>query len=199
VVVNSRTQVEVDVWLPTTAILFNATITVLDDRGQPAKDAEVEVFWNRDPLTSNGTGANSLGLFHTKGEPVVLGPTLPGSVTVVARSLSGAVPLAGITQFDLQGASRKVRVLMRTAARVSGRVEFDGREIPVQGGNGTRVLFVPTGSTVHYSNTTPTIEADGTFTLNGLIGEGCLRVDGVPYGWRLKDISLNAGPTSGGP
>ncbi|HEY7187802.1 MAG TPA: carboxypeptidase-like regulatory domain-containing protein [Vicinamibacterales bacterium] len=191
VVVNARTQVEVDLWLPTTAILYNATITVLDDEGQPAKDAEVEFFWNRDPLTPNGTGANSIGVFHTNGKPVVLGPTLPGLITVVARTLSGAVPLAGITQFDLQGASRKVRVLMRAAARVSGRVEFDGREIPVQGGNGTRILFVPVGSMLHYSSETPTIEPDGAFTLNGLIGEGCLRVDGLPYGWRLKEISQN--------
>jgi len=191
VVVNARTQVAVDLWLPTTAILYNATITVLDDAGQPAKDAEVEVFWKRDPLTPNGTGANSLGLFHTKGEPVVLGPTLPGPITVVARSLSGAVPLAGITQFDLQAASRKVRVLMRAAARVSGRVEFDGREIPVQGVNGLRVMFLPLGSAPHYSSTTPTIEADGAFTLNGLIGEGCLRVDGLPGGWRVQGISQN--------
>jgi hypothetical protein len=27
--------------------------------------------------------------------------------------------------------------------------------------------------------------------LNGLIGEGCLRVDGLPGGWRLQGISQN--------
>jgi hypothetical protein len=37
----------------------------------------------------------------------------------------------------------------------------------------------------------PIIEADSTFMLNGLIGEGCLRVDGLPGGWRLQGISQN--------
>jgi hypothetical protein len=189
VVVNSGAQVIIDLWLPLTAILYDATITVLDDSGQPAKGAEVEVFWHRDRLTPNGAGSSFFGMFHTDGEPIALRPTLPGPITVIARSLSGAVPLAGITAFDLQAASRRVRVLMRPAARVSGRMEFEGREIPVQGGNGIRVIFLPVGSTPHYSSATPTIEADGAFTLKGLIGEGCLRVDGLPAGWRLQGIT----------
>jgi hypothetical protein len=188
VVVNSGAEVVVDLWLPPAAVLYSATITVLDDAGQPAKDVEVEVFWNRDPLTPNLARSSFLGLFHTDGEPVVLRPTLPGPITVIARSLSD-VPLAGIVPFDLQAASRQIRVSMQAAARILGRVEFVGRDIPVQGGDGIRVIFQPLGSPLNLNSiATRTIEPDGNFTMNGLIGTGCLRIYGLPAGWRLRGI-----------
>ena len=33
------------------------------------------------------------------------------------------------------------------------------------------------------------MDPTGKFSLDGLIGERCLRVDGIPPGWRLRDIT----------
>lgn len=190
VTVDSGATVPVNFWLQPAVLMFNLTVTVLDDSGQPARDAEVEAFGHRDPPTPNFVNADFLSMYQTHGKPVEFGPTMPGPVTVIARSIDRATPLAGIATIDLQGTPHTVTVLMQPAARLSGRIEFEGRDVPLQGPDGIRMTFQMAGSLLNLNSVASRLAAaDGRFELTGLIGEGCLRVRGLPTGWRLNSIT----------
>ena len=192
VIVDADATVAVDLWLQPLVLLLNLTVTALDDSGAPAEDTEVEVFGHRDPPTPNFVRADFLATYHTKGEPVVIGPTLPGPVTIIARSINREEPLAGMKSIDLQGSPHKVAVPMTLAARMSGRIDFEGRDVPLHGPDGIRLAFQLSGGMLNLNSVASKIaDADGSFDLRGLIGEGCLRVYGLPAGWRLEIITYS--------
>jgi carboxypeptidase family protein len=190
VIVGSGTTVPVDFSLPTAGRLLNLTVTALDDAGRPAGHTEIEVFGHRDPPTPNFATTDFLGTYPTDGKPVEIGPIQPGPFTIIARSVDRRWPLAGMMSIDLQGAPRHVTVVMQSAARMSGRIEFGGRADPLDRRDRTRVVFQLSGSLLNLNSVASRMAAsDGTFELTGLIGEGCLRLYDLPAEWRLDRIT----------
>jgi hypothetical protein len=84
--------------------------------------------------------------------------------------------------------ARPVGTLLK--AMLSGQVEFRNLSRPIQRARGLRVVPATPGFAASYSSLDPGLmDPTGQFSLDGLIGERCLRVDGIPPGWRLREIT----------
>ena len=85
-------------------------------------------------------------------------------------------------------------VVTTTGVSLSGRVVYEGQSSPratlqvtTAGGDGTPVLRAMAGRALGGGR----VRTDGTFELQGLYGPLMLRVEGVPAGWALKNVSVN--------
>jgi len=166
-------------------LLFPVTIQVLDDLGRPVPGALVEWSGSRetDPrvtvqgrLETDATGSLTLGAIAA------------GPLKLIAMSARGDLYLGASLVADVIGAPMKpITVRLRPASRVLGRVEFTDRRTPLHGDEGLRVWLQREGG-FFSGNQQGLINADGTFWVGPVAGEGCLPVRGIPYGWRLSEI-----------
>jgi hypothetical protein len=82
---------------------------------------------------------------------------------------------------------------MLPTAHLSGRVEFVGRERPIhEATRSMRVLASPPGGVIGgYAPSDPSgvVGPDGQFELSGLVGDRCVTLLNVPWGWRVARIS----------
>jgi hypothetical protein len=169
--------------------LFNVTITVVTSAGATVSDAEVRFSYRRNfriPHTYTGT------LTTSKDGTVRLGPLSPGRVTVIAKAGSDGARLAGTAAIEVTDRPEAALVTLLPAARLTGRVEFIDRAVPLHGGRGLRVLTRSPDSVVPaYANTDAdgVVDAAGNFELPALAGAQCLHIEGLPLGWRLADIT----------
>ena len=149
--------------------LFHVTVIVTNDLGDRVSDANV------DNLIGNKDGV------------LVLGPYPPGTKrTMFINGRIGNAEFAGITSFEVQDADQDVTVTLARAASLTGRVEFANRSTPLHSGSGLQVIARHPDDAARGSNAAPDsrkglIDADGWFTLTGLIGPMCLDVVGLPY------------------
>ena len=162
--------------------LFNVTITATDDVGDPIPGAHIEAA---------GQGRH-VSLPSEKDGVLIIKQIPPNStLRIIANARLGDVEFAGSTSVDVTDADQAVSVVLRPAAKLSGRVEFGGRLTPL---HSTSALEV----TAHAPDTTGTngvesrralVGPDGRFTLTGLIGEMCLSVVGIPRPWYVVDVT----------
>jgi hypothetical protein len=172
-------------------VMYNVTVSLIDRSNQPVDDADLTVFGRR---AARGSEPMSSFIAITQardGKPAAMGPLPPGPVTIVGRSVSGLDQLAGVISIDVQEWPQEVTLRLLPTAGIAGRVEFAGRDAPLHGTSGLRLRFELIGwpSPGHFSTGDRSIATDGTFELTGLTGDGCLRMYGLPPGWRVRAIS----------
>jgi hypothetical protein len=101
----------------------------------------------------------------------------------------------GATRVQLRNAPLDdVQLTMGPAGRVSGRIVFDGRSSPLHGPTPLRVREYPAGFVdAGYREIDPRGVADheGNFELDGLLGDLCFGLEGIPLDWSLESISLD--------
>jgi hypothetical protein len=167
--------------------LLSVNVLVIDGAGQPVPDAEVEARGRRDtPMISFVQKRKT----DERGS-VTLGPMMQGPVTITAKAIRRSSPQMATTSIHLRDTLLdEVTVQLEQGATLSGQVEFRDLSRPMQSGRGLRVVPATPGFAASYSSIdSGLMDPTGKFTLDGLIGERCLRVDGLPPGWRLRDIT----------
>jgi hypothetical protein len=168
--------------------LFNVTVTVIDDQGLNLPAADVFAFADR-----KGWGSSNTERTTGQDGSTPLYPMLPGPVDIAVRGTKDGRSLVGHTTVEIQDAPVEVTVQLVPSGTISGRVEFLGRVDPLHDG-GLRVTHVTRGApTPGESNTHPSgrVNANGEFVVMHTVGEQCLRLTGIPQGWRLRDITYN--------
>jgi hypothetical protein len=169
--------------------LFNATVVVTDDDGIALPDASV-FFRSR---RQGSSYFNESGEFRVEPDgSVKLGPLNPGTVHITAWGKKGRLQLAAEASIDIVDAPRKLTLQLMPAARVTGRVEFVDQLTPLHGTSGLRLRSVGLDRVqrgIRSDDLDGLMSPDGDFTLSNVIGERCLQVDGLPVGWRLRDIT----------
>jgi hypothetical protein len=188
--VASRRQTRADLLL-TSVRLFNVTVNVIDDLGWAVPDAEVFATASRlnySKHTSRQTGQDG---------SVMIGPTLPGPVQIVIQATKDNRHLEASATIEVRDAPIDVTVPLVASATIIGRVEFIGRVAPLHNGdsaNGLRVIHAPPGvgpPSETSRNKSGLVSANGEFMLTHALGEQCLRLSGIPAGWRLRNITYN--------
>jgi hypothetical protein len=187
--VSSREETRAADLVLTPIRLFNTTVTVIDEEGTPLRGANVRyTSASKEPAYSfNGERPTSAD------GSAILGPLRPGEVHVIASASKGDTHLAALATIEIVDAPQRFTIQLRPAAKVTGRVEFIGRAAPLTGG-GLRVHDVGLDGVPRshqLNDRSGQVGPDGQFTLTNLIGERCLKVDGISYGWRLVDITHN--------
>ena len=115
---------------------------------------------------------------------------LQGPITIDAITNEAGPRLAGTVEANVD---KPVAVVLslRDGARLTGRVMFRGFERPLQQAQPLQVTsHVPGVGSGAWSSAdlNGRVEADGTFVLDGLVGQRCLLLRGVPYGWVVERI-----------
>ena len=169
--------------------LLSVNVLVIDGAGQPVPNAEVEARGRREegePMLSfvQKLKTNERG-------SVTLGPMMQGPVMITAKAIRRSSPQMATTSIDLRDTFLdEITIQLQQGATLSGQVEFRNRSRPMQNARGLRVVPAVPGFAASYLSTDPGLmDPTGKFTLDGLIGERCLRLDGLPPGWRLGDIT----------
>jgi hypothetical protein len=181
----------VNLTLAPALVMYNVTVTLVDASNQPVDDADLTAFGRR-AARAGEPRSSFITITHARdSKPAPIGPLVPGPVTIVGRSVGGLDLLAGVISFEVQAWPQEVTLRLLPAARITGRVEFAGRNTPLHGTSGLRLRFEPVGwpGPGNYSTADPSVAPDGTFELTGLAGEGCLRMTGLPSGWHVRAIS----------
>ena len=181
----------VNLSLPPAFVMYNVTVSLVDASNQPVDNADLTAFGRRAARSGLPESSFMTVTQARDGKPAPIGPLIPGPVTIVGRSVGGLDLLAGVISIDVQEWPQDVTLRLLPAARITGRVEFAGRDAPLHGTSGLRLRFEPIGwpGPGNYSTQDPSIAPDGRFDLTGLAGEGCLRMRGLPPGWRVSAIS----------
>ena len=169
--------------------LFNVTVTVIDDQGLNLPGAQVFAFGDRKGW-GTASGARTTG---QDGSTLIF-PMLPGPVDIDVRGMKDGRSLVGHTTVEIQDAPVEVTVRLVPSGPISGRVEFLGRVDPLHNDGGLRVTHITPGAPPQGElNTDPSgrVNANGEFVVMHTIGEQCLRLTGIPKGWRLRDITFS--------
>ena len=168
--------------------LFKVTVVVLDDLGRTVPGASVEWHGSRE--------TNPRSTFSGKRETdasgaLSLGAVSPGPLTMFGTVARGdGVDLVGDLSIEVGNSPLEVTMRLLPGPRVVGRVEFTDGRAPLHGGHGLRVSLQRPGAKTSWftSNDPGLMNPDGRFSLGPVSGEGCLRVRGIPEGWRLREI-----------
>lgn len=163
--------------------LFNVTVRVIDDQGLALPGANVFV------------GAESIGTGRPTGPDgsTPIGPMRPGSVRIAVEGIKDNRSLVGSATLEIEDAPLEVTVPLVESGTISGRVEFVDRVDILHGSDGLRVTHTTPGVIRGESSQDPSgrVGVTGEFTVMHTVGEQCLRLTGVPPGWRLRDITYN--------
>ena len=166
---------------------FRVTVTMVGELGGVPNNAAVTLF------SSDRTHIP----FVRSDRTATFGAVAPGPVTAFATAEgSEGARLAGIAQFEVRDRPVDDLVVQLVAgARLRGRVEFAVMfapgSAPPQILQPMRVLSTPPGhaSPGWGSNeANGRVEPDGTFSLEGLIGNRCVHLVNIPAGWTLSGI-----------
>ena len=169
--------------------LSNVTVTVIDDQGLNLPAADVFAVANR-----KGWGSSSTQRTTGQDGSTPLYPMLPGPVDIAVRGTKDGRSLVGHATVDIHDAPVEVTVQLVPSPTISGRVEFLGRVDPLHGREGLRVTHVTPGAPPQGElNTDPSgrVDVNGEFVVMHTVGQQCLRLTGIPQGWRLRDITYN--------
>jgi hypothetical protein len=169
--------------------LFNVTVTVIDDQGLNLPAADVFAFADR-----RGWGASNSKRTTGQDGSTPLYPMLPGPVDIAVRGTKDGRSLVGHITVDIHDAPVEVTVQLVPSVTISGRVEFLGRVDPLHNREGLRVTHVTPGAPPRGElNTDPSgrVDVNGEFVVLHAAGQQCLRLTGIPQGWRLRDITYN--------
>jgi hypothetical protein len=122
---------------------------------------------------------------------VTFGPLQPGPVTLWAVANRTGLHLAAFTQIEVATRDADVvSLLLLPAARLKGRVEFAGLSRLLRGGFPLRVVAHAAESLgYHADDPNGMVQMDGSFVLDGLMGERCLKLLNVGHGWSLQSIT----------
>jgi hypothetical protein len=159
--------------------LFYVSVIVTNDLGARVPSAKVEFI-------GDGVAAN---LPTGQDGVLTLGPFPPGRRTIVANANVDGTEFAGTTSADSLEADQEVSVVLMPAARMSGRVEFDGRSTPLHSTSALHVTAHVLGTTGTNSDRRALVGPEGQFTLTGLVGAMCLSVVNIPSPWYVVDIT----------
>jgi hypothetical protein len=116
---------------------------------------------------------------------VTMGPLPAGEVTIWALSTGRSPRVGASTRIVIEDRPPDDVVLqLLPAARLTGRVVFSGVKQPPRGASPLRVVpFTPGHATPPFKmlDTSGVVHADGSFVIDGIIGDRCLRLlDGRP-------------------
>jgi hypothetical protein len=170
--------------------LPDVNVTVVTPAGRPVVGAEVIDSSQWRSSTGSNHSVNGKRVSGPNGV-VAIPAALPGPIVITATATVDGDHQAGMMVAEVGGETLNVILTLGLAAEVTGRVEFTGLPRPLHNGNGLRVFSDPGPARSGYSptDTNGLVGADGTFVLKGLVGERCLALRDVPFGWRLAEIS----------
>ena len=166
---------------------FRVTVTLVGELGRVPNNAAVTLF------SSDRTRIP----FVRSDRTATFGGVGPGPVTAYATADgSEGVRLAGIAQFEVRDRPvDDIVVQLVAGARLRGRVEFAvmfaAGSAPPQILQPMRVLSTPPGQASPgwgANEANGRVEPDGTFSLEGLIGNRCVHLVNIPAGWTLSGI-----------
>jgi hypothetical protein len=199
IAVTARNVTGLVVLYPRAFTLPSVDINVVTPAGAPVAGADV-IHESHGKAT--GAITSMIGRFTTGPHGAI--PTrsvIPGTMTITASAIVNGVHMAGIATPEVGGAPLDVVITLWPAAQLTGRVEFVGRQRPLQSVEGMRVWPDPGLAKAPYSSadTKGTVGADGEFVVNGLIGERRLILRGLPGGWRLAEVTHHGQPVMDNP
>jgi hypothetical protein len=168
--------------------LFNVTVTVVDDLGQTVSGARVVAAVRRENHTSE------IGRETGEDGSAKIGPQPPGPVELLVQATKDDRSLTGRATIEIRSSPLKVTMTLVASGVITGRVEFDGRVDPLHGSDGLRVIHTVVGKGVpsqSHQDPSGRVSVTGDFMVMHLLGEECLRLSGIPSGWRLREITYN--------
>jgi hypothetical protein len=162
---------------------FKITATINDGTGHLSPGTKV-----------TASGAESTAVFLVRPDGTAISAPLPTGTYNIEASVkgpTGRLVARTVVEIQDQPPPHILLDLLPEAlprARASGRVEFDGLPRPLQGPDPLRVLSHRSRGA--YTDTDPNglVEADGSFVLDGLLGDHCFQLTGIPFGWRLASV-----------
>src|SRR6185436_12087972 len=98
------------------------------------------------------------------------------------------IPKLGLIRLSVGGDMSGVTISAGGGARVVGRIRFEGGPPPARPGNVMNLAFVPADGQQCLARSA-SLEADGTFLVDGLIGTCTARVVTEMKGWQFKSIT----------
>ncbi len=186
--------------------------TVINSEGRPVEGTMVNIVARNSDATGPLFGLGTSGRTDRNGNFTIHG-VAPGEYTLQTRDAQvisagegramvftmrsdaggsgeaevGSVPVS-VTGDDLT----HVVVMTARGGRATGRVVFDGGAKPEGLGN-MRILASPLDSEgpAMMMGGSGSVQADGSFELNGLAGGRMIRVGNMPQGWMLRSVQLN--------
>ena len=105
----------------------------------------------------------------------------------------GSPRFSASMKIEIQDSARDDVVLTLTpAARITGRVMLEGTSSTTNSMTPPLVRAVPAGviSGIGYDlrDLNGRVNADGTFVLDGVVGDACVTLENIPSGWHLKSV-----------
>lgn len=164
----------------------------------------VEISMSTAPALRLGVSESSAGMFPAGDDGAVMfGPLQPGPVTLWAATNQTRPSLAALAQIQIEDrVPDDVILRLMPAARVKGRVEFAGLSRPLRGASPLRVLAAIAGHGApgwHSDDSNGVVQMDGSFVLDGLVGERCLRLVNVGPGWVLQSTMVGGRDATNAP
>jgi hypothetical protein len=157
---------------------FGIHISVVDGIRQTPGSATVTM--SRKGFVGNWKTGPS-GTFETP-------PVAPGPYTIAARGTGEHSGLAAIVDVDV-AAREEIRMTLLPGARLTGFIQFQGRERPLHSGSSPmRVVTYKAGHLTGGQSSEDrdgVVEGDGRYALDARIGEQCVTVLSLPGGWKL--------------
>jgi hypothetical protein len=165
---------------------YRLIVRVHDVTGRVPADTEVTL--SAVPRTVPGIQTTHSGIISTlpvrENGTVTFGPLPAGQVTIWTLTTGGSPRLGASTRIVIEDRPPDdVFLQLLPAARLTGRVVFSGVKQPPRGASPLRVLpFIPGHATPGFKSldTSGVVHADGSFVIDGIIGDRCLRLDGRP-------------------
>ena len=170
---------------------FNVTVLVIDDLGQRVSNANVHALIER--------GYSTAMPERVTGEDgsAKIGPTTPGKVELLVHATKDERYLIGKGTIEIHDRPLTVTMSLVPSGIITGRVEFMGRLDPLHNPAGLRVTPIVSGRSnpTHVITVRPgapgEVTASGEFKVVHLLGGHCLRLEGIPAGWRFVDVTYN--------
>jgi hypothetical protein len=168
--------------------LVNVTVLVIDDLGQTVSDADVFAYGERGYTLVNASRRTG------QDGSVKIGPTASGEVELLVHATKDGRHLIGKATIEIQERPLDVTMSLVASGIITGRVEFLGRLDPLHSPVGLQVIHTVPGKSMPthaIKGTSGQVSASGEFTVMHLLGEECLTLSGIPWGWRLREITYN--------
>lgn len=143
-------------------------------------------------VTASNADRTTLFLVSPDGT-AISGPLPSGTYKIEASSPGATGRMVATTMVEIQDQPppHVFLDLLQEAVprgRVFGRVEFVGLPQPLHSSEPLRVLSHRSRGAYTREDPNGVVAADGSFMLDGLVGDHCFQLTGIPLGWRLESV-----------